>query len=58
MLLTKDKFYVNLSATGNTVSSTVMIGLKDCMDSQTTKSGDKVMISGFGVEPSWGGTLL
>ncbi len=57
-VLPKDKFYVNLSETGNTVSSTVLIGLKDCMDNQAIKAGDKVMISGFGVGLSWGGTIL
>ena len=57
-VLPKDKFYVNLAATGNTVSSTVLIGLKDCMDNGKIKTGDKVMISGFGVGLSWGGTVL
>lgn len=57
-VLPKDKFYVNLANTGNTVSSTVLIGLKDCMDDHIIKSGDKVMISGFGVGLSWGGTIL
>lgn len=57
-VLPKDKFYVNLENTGNTVSSTVLIGLKDCKDNQTIKAGDNVMISGFGVGLSWGGTLL
>ncbi len=57
-VLPKDKFYVNLADTGNTVSSTVLIGLKDCMDNQIIKRSDKVMISGFGVGLSWGGTIL
>lgn len=57
-VLPKDKFYVNLATTGNTVSSTVMIGLKDCIDNGTIKTGDKVMVSGFGVGLSWGGTVL
>jgi 3-oxoacyl-[acyl-carrier-protein] synthase-3 len=57
-VLPKDKFYVNLENTGNTVSSTVLIGLKECLDTQTIKIGDNVMISGFGVGLSWGGTLL
>lgn len=57
-VLPKDKFYVNLANTGNTVSSTVLIGLKECKDNQTIKAGDKVMISGFGVGFSWGGTVL
>ena len=57
-ILPKDKFYVNLATTGNTVSSTVLIGLKECMDKGIIKKGDKVMISGFGVGLSWGGTVL
>ena len=57
-VLPKDKFFVNLAETGNTVSSTVMIGLKNCLDDGTIKSGDKVMVTGFGVGLSWGGTIL
>lgn len=56
--LPKDKFYVNLEETGNTVSSTVLIGLKDCMEKQTIHESMNVVISGFGVGLSWGGTLL
>lgn len=57
-VLPKDKFYVNLSETGNTVSSTVMIGLKQCLESGSITSGMKVMVAGFGVGLSWGGTIL
>ena len=57
-VLPKEKFYVNLANTGNTVSSTILIGLKDCMEKGIIKSGDKVMVSGFGVGLSWGGTIL
>lgn len=57
-VLPKDKFYVNLEETGNTVSSTVLIGLKQCLDSSYITKGMKVMISGFGVGLSWGGTML
>lgn len=57
-VLPKDKFYVNLAETGNTVSSTVLIGLKECIDNHTITAGMKVMVSGFGVGLSWGGTIL
>ena len=57
-VLPKDKFYVNLENTGNTVSSTVLIGLKDCIDKGTISSGMKVMCAGFGVGLSWGGVIL
>ena len=56
--LPKDKFYINLSETGNTVSSTVLIGLKDSIDKGDIKPGNKVLITGFGVGLSWGGTVL
>lgn len=57
-MLPKDKFYVNLNKTGNTVSSTIMIGLKQCLDDVTITSGMRVMVAGFGVGLSWGGTVL
>jgi 3-oxoacyl-[acyl-carrier-protein] synthase-3 len=57
-VLPKDKFYVNLAETGNTVSSTVLIGLKESISDGTIKTGDRVMIAGFGVGLSWGGTIL
>lgn len=57
-VLPKDKFFVNLEETGNTVSSTVMIGIKQCIEAGTINSGMKVMVTGFGVGLSWGGTIL
>ena len=57
-LLPKDKFHINLAETGNTISSTILIGLKDCIDQQIIKPGYRVMIAGFGVGLSWGGTIL
>ena len=57
-VLPKDKFYVNLEETGNTVSSTVMISLKDNLDKGVITPDMKVMVSGFGVGLSWGGTIL
>lgn len=57
-VIPKDKFYVDLSETGNTVSSTVLIGLKECIDKKIVKAGDKIMVAGFGVGLSWGGCIL
>jgi len=57
-VLPKDKYYVNLEKTGNTVSSTILIALKDCLDQGVIQSGMNVLIAGFGVGLSWGGTLL
>lgn len=56
--LPKDALYVNLKDTGNTVSSTVPIALKDCLQNGNIRSGMKVMVAGFGVGLSWGGTIL
>lgn len=54
----KDKFYIDLENTGNTVSSTILIGLKDCLESGTVHSGMKVMACGFGVGLSYAATVL
>jgi len=56
--LPKDKFYIDLANVGNTVSSTILIGLKECMDNGAIKPGMKVMACGFGVGLSWGGTII
>ena len=54
----KEKFYLDLEQVGNTVSSTVLIGLKDCMEKGTITPGQQVLLAGFGVGLSWGATLL
>lgn len=56
--LPKDKFYMDMANVGNTVSSTILIGLKDCLNNSVIHSGMKVMCCGFGVGLSWGGTIL
>lgn len=53
-----EKFYINLENTGNTVSATIPIALKDCLNSGAIKKGDKVLLSGFGVGYSWGTTII
>ena len=56
--LPRDKFYVNLETTGNTVSSTIPIALKQLDDAGRLKTGMKVMLMGFGVGLSWGATII
>ena len=56
--LPKEKFYIDLEHVGNTVSSTVLIGLKRCLENGRLHSDMTVMVCGFGVGLSWGGTLL
>ena len=57
-VLPRDKFYVNLETTGNTVSSTIPIALKQLGDAGKLQSGMKVMLMGFGVGLSWGATVI
>jgi len=54
----KDKFYNNMLYTGNTVSTTIPIALKDCIDNHIVKTGDKVLLVGYGVGYSWGATII
>ena len=52
------KFYLNVRNKGNTVSATIPIALKDALDEGVIKKGDKVLVAGFGIGYSWGGTVL
>lgn len=54
----KEKFYIDLRETGNTVSSTIPIALKKSLDNNTLKNGDTVLLAGFGVGLSWGATIV
>ena len=56
--LPRDKFYVNLETTGNTVSSTIPIAFKQLEGGGKLRSGMKVMLMGFGVGLSWGATVM
>ena len=52
----KEKFYINMERTGNTVSSTIPIALKDYI----SKGGEarEIMLAGFGVGLSWAGCVI
>ena len=54
----EEKFYLNLLHTGNTVSATIPIAIKDALDNKLIKKGNKVLLVGFGVGYSWGGTIV
>ena len=54
----KEKFFVDLSDTGNTTSSTIPVGLKKAMTNGDLHEQMNVMIAGFGVGLSWGATIL
>ena len=53
-----EKFCINLAYTGNTVSCTIPIALKDQMEKGRIKTGDKVMLVAFGIGASWAGTII
>ena len=54
--LDKDKFYVNMENTGNTVSSTIPIALKDYLINGG--NANTIMLAGFGVGLSWAGCMI
>ncbi len=52
------KCHIDMLDYGNTVSNTIPIALKDALDKQLVKEGDKVLLAGFGVGYSWGAVTL
>lgn len=54
----REKYYVNLETTGNTVSSTIPIALKQLSDDGRLMPGMRVMLMGFGVGLSWAATII
>lgn len=52
----EDRFFVNLDKVGNTVSSTIPIALFEARERGELKGN--VLLAGFGVGLSWGGTVL
>lgn len=58
LAIPEEKFMVALADYGNTGSSTVPIACADAQAAGRLKSGDKVMLVGFGVGLSWGGVMV
>lgn len=56
--ISKDHFYINLEHTGNTVSSTVPIALKNALQEGLINKDYRVLVAGFGVGYSYGACLL
>ncbi len=52
----ENKFYYFIENVGNTVSSTIPIAIKEAINDKKLKGN--VLIAGFGVGYSWGGTIL
>lgn len=53
-----EKFCIDLAETGNTVSCTIPIALKNALDRGIIRNGNKVMLVGFGVGYSWGAVTI
>lgn len=56
MCINKDRFYVFMDKVGNTVSSTIPIALVEAK--KEGRLHGKVLLAGFGVGLSWGGTII
>jgi 3-oxoacyl-[acyl-carrier-protein] synthase-3 len=54
----ESKFFVSMAQSGNTVSSTIPIALKEAQTEGVLKPGMRVMLLGFGVGYSWGGMIV
>lgn len=54
----KEKFFNDITETGNTVASTIPIALKTCLDNGTLKRGMTVLLAGFGLGYTWGATVI
>jgi 3-oxoacyl-[acyl-carrier-protein] synthase-3 len=54
----EEKFFQDMLHTGNTVSATIPIALKEALDRGIVKKGDKVLLCGFVVGYSWGATII
>lgn len=55
-----EKFCIDVEDLGNTVSSTIPIAIKRSQERNSTKTaaGTKILVAGFGVGYSWGGTII
>ena len=54
----KEKFYLHMQHTGNTVQATIPIALKAAMAEGKIKTGSKVFVAGFGTGLSWCATVI
>jgi 3-oxoacyl-[acyl-carrier-protein] synthase-3 len=58
MKIPQEKFFENMLNTGNTVSATIPIALKETLEQGVVKPGDTVLLCGFGVGYSWGAAII
>lgn len=55
---TEKQFLTSYENYGNTVSSTIPLGLEKAIDENTFKKGDKILLVGFGVGYSWAASMI
>ena len=56
--LPKEKFYNDITRTGNTVASSIPIALKDASEKGFVKKGMTILLAGFGLGYTWGATII
>ncbi|WP_423230756.1 beta-ketoacyl-ACP synthase III [Alkalibaculum bacchi] len=57
MKIPLDKFYMNVEHYGNTSAASIGIALDDLYETKNLKSGDKIILVGFGGGLTWGSIL-
>jgi 3-oxoacyl-[acyl-carrier-protein] synthase III len=53
-----EKFYLDMQFVGNTSSTTIPLALRDSIDKNLIKPGNRILLCGFGVGYSWGATII
>ncbi len=53
-----EKFFINIQKTGNTSAASIPIALADMYGEGRLKTGDKIILTGFGGGLTWGSILL
>lgn len=56
--ISEEKFIIDMEDVGNTVSSTIPLALKRQVDLGRFHRGEQILLAGFGVGLSWGGTVI
>ena len=54
----EEKFFNNIVYTGNTVSSSIPLAIHQAEKNGALKRGMKVLLAGFGIGLTWGGTVI
>ncbi len=53
-----EKVACNIDEYGNTSSASIPLALEEAIRAGRVKTGDKVLLAGFGAGLTWGATLL